>query len=352
MTTSFCADPLSSSSSSCQILSLCKEDEAAFFGPSDSSGQLEDMDTFLMNILDNEGDEQENGPAVTVILSGDVPNPLKALEGVDDAVPEVLEPSPSLFEIAPSKLSRGSRPLMTFSSSSHPSALLKLSSAIQPVTSTSSPVDTSDAVAPAAAPVSPSFSGRKRLVDVAPKSTFVLGSSKKAKRRDTAPYCPAPVSSCSEAEEEEDEETASSTTEIGHASILDSTDATEDQNMEDDGHDNDDDEQVKRQRNRFHAHQSRIRRKGLTHDLQSALEELRRENHMLRSQIAQRCGGSDGGAQQIIDQQRANHTLSFIQQLQVPKNRIVKGKTLRFLRRLQKNLPASKYYHQGQGFLR
>jgi hypothetical protein len=104
-----------------------------------------------------------------------------------------------------------------------------------------------------------------------------------------------------------------------------------------------DDEQAKKDRNRFHAQMSRMRRKSLQQEMQETLTRLHHENALLRCHIATRPGHT-GKADRMIQAQKDLHTSLFVAQLQQPKHRIVKGKTLRFLKRLRKNLPASTTY--------
>jgi hypothetical protein len=106
-------------------------------------------------------------------------------------------------------------------------------------------------------------------------------------------------------------------------------------------------DQIKKERNRVHAQQSRVRRKCLTNDLHSIMQHLREDNQRLRVLIANRFGSNDL-AQQLIDQQRSAHTQRFIDQLRQRKNHVVHAKTKRFLRGLQKNLQASRSYKAKQ----
>ncbi|KAG7344510.1 bZIP basic region leucine zipper domain containing protein [Nitzschia inconspicua] len=93
------------------------------------------------------------------------------------------------------------------------------------------------------------------------------------------------------------------------------------------------DREEKRQRNRFHAHQSRMRRKSMTSDLHLRLSALREENNRLKAMI-----GKDK-AEAALERSRMVSHDRFVRALKQPKNRRLKKRTVNFLKKLQKNLP-------------
>jgi biopolymer transport protein ExbD len=89
-----------------------------------------------------------------------------------------------------------------------------------------------------------------------------------------------------------------------------------------------------KERNRIHAHQSRIRRKTLTQDLQTTMAKIQNENTMLRNFITRKL--SQTNVNDLLQEQRIKATQHFVEQFcRDPTNRIVKGKTLRYLRSLR-----------------
>jgi hypothetical protein len=89
-----------------------------------------------------------------------------------------------------------------------------------------------------------------------------------------------------------------------------------------------------KERNRIHAHQSRIRRKTLTQDLQTTMTKIQNENTMLRNFITRKL--SQTNVNDMLQEQRIKATQHFVEQFcRDPTNRIVKGKTLRYLRSLR-----------------
>ncbi|KAG7370596.1 bZIP basic region leucine zipper domain containing protein [Nitzschia inconspicua] len=89
----------------------------------------------------------------------------------------------------------------------------------------------------------------------------------------------------------------------------------------------------KRLRNRFHAHQSRMRRKSMTSDLHLRLSTLREENNRLKAMI-----GKDK-AEAALERSRIVSHDRFVNALKQPKNRRLRKRTVNFLKKLQKNLP-------------
>jgi N-methylhydantoinase B/oxoprolinase/acetone carboxylase alpha subunit len=88
-----------------------------------------------------------------------------------------------------------------------------------------------------------------------------------------------------------------------------------------------------RERNRFHAHQSRMRRKSLTFDLHTQVASLREENARLRKLI-----GEDK-AMAALEKIRSDSHSRFVQALQKPQNRRLRKRAVNFLKKLQKDIP-------------
>jgi hypothetical protein len=87
-----------------------------------------------------------------------------------------------------------------------------------------------------------------------------------------------------------------------------------------------------RERNRYHAHQSRMRRKSLTHDFQTQIVSLREENAKLRKLI-----GEDQ-AMAALEKMRLKSHQCFIQALQKPQNRRLRKRAVNFLKKLPKDM--------------
>lgn len=78
-----------------------------------------------------------------------------------------------------------------------------------------------------------------------------------------------------------------------------------------------------------------MRRKCLTHDLQTQLASLREENARLRSLI-----GEDK-AMVALEKIRSDSHRRFVNALQKPQNRRLRKRAVNFLKKLQKDIPES-----------
>jgi hypothetical protein len=104
-------------------------------------------------------------------------------------------------------------------------------------------------------------------------------------------------------------------------------------------------EEIRKERNRLHAKASRQRKKALQQDLEQSLQMLQQENQKLRSYLVKKMAPS---AQDIVAKELAKSTERFLGQLRdSPDNRIVNAKTLRFLRGLRKNVHFAKDANKG-----
>ncbi|KAL3919756.1 MAG: hypothetical protein SGILL_003596 [Bacillariaceae sp.] len=97
-----------------------------------------------------------------------------------------------------------------------------------------------------------------------------------------------------------------------------------------------DEMEMKRERNRLHAKKSRLRKKSLTHTLEESLQALKSENAMLRQSIYQVIGKAKTEA--ILEKRMLDSHNSFIGQ--VKSQCVVDKKTATFLRGLKRKMQA------------
>ena len=90
-------------------------------------------------------------------------------------------------------------------------------------------------------------------------------------------------------------------------------------------------------RNREHAKRSRYRKKLLTKSLEQSVDELREETKKLREELYASVGKEK--VLSILNKQKNDDLQIFLKNLKEPKNRIVSGAGLRFLKSLQKRIP-------------
>ena len=94
---------------------------------------------------------------------------------------------------------------------------------------------------------------------------------------------------------------------------------------------------LKSLRNREHAKRSRYRKKLLTKSLAESVDELREETKKLREELYASIGKEK--VLSILNQKKNDDLQKFLVDLKEPKNRIVSGTTLRFLKSLTKKIP-------------
>jgi hypothetical protein len=86
------------------------------------------------------------------------------------------------------------------------------------------------------------------------------------------------------------------------------------------------------ERNREHAKRSRLRKKGITAQLQESVIQLKEENEKLRSMIYAKIDKTKTDA--MVNAKSITPTDKFLKALQKPSNRIVDHSTLSFLQSL------------------
>ncbi|KAL3944043.1 MAG: hypothetical protein SGBAC_001871 [Bacillariaceae sp.] len=96
-------------------------------------------------------------------------------------------------------------------------------------------------------------------------------------------------------------------------------------------------EQIRRKRNREHAKRSRQRKKAFTDDLTSTVEVLREETEKLRQELYAALGKDE--VLGFLEERKRKEQQAFIDALKKPKNRVVDGSTLKFLKGLSKKVP-------------
>lgn len=92
-----------------------------------------------------------------------------------------------------------------------------------------------------------------------------------------------------------------------------------------------------RKRNREHAKRSRQRKKVQVDHLLSTVDELREETEKLRQELNDALG--EVVVKGILEEKKRKDGENFIAALRNPKNRIMDSQSLKFLKRLSKNLP-------------
>eukprot|EP00539_Tryblionella_compressa_P008949 CAMPEP_0178797934 /NCGR_PEP_ID=MMETSP0745-20121128/11482_1 /TAXON_ID=913974 /ORGANISM="Nitzschia punctata, Strain CCMP561" /LENGTH=342 /DNA_ID=CAMNT_0020456543 /DNA_START=72 /DNA_END=1100 /DNA_ORIENTATION=- len=240
------------------------------------------------------------------LLSGEVPNPLEMHSDSDSssaAAPEIAESIPDPEPIA--KMC-ADRPLRSFTlASKRTGERLSLQTPIKPLPKQSTVTPSS----------SFSSSSSSSLIHIAPKKIV------ESPRNATFPTLK--------------EDQSFNTDDSKHPNHI---------QVSSTGDEIADDEEARKERNRVHAHNSRARKKSLTAELITSVKLLKRENEMLRQQINRKFGGGDAAtADRMIEEERIKAVERFIHHLRKPEHRIVKGKDLRFMKRMRRNIKHAKW---------